>query len=669
MLILGLSGGPNLIHERIYGLDQAVFHDSACALVEDGEVLFAIEEERLNRIKHTNKFPSQSMRSCMSALDLHLSDIDLIAYYNTKEGMDNFVRRLFLSEPEAPELLDGAAFVQSLIYKALNIRVNRDVLRFVHHHYAHAASAFALSSFDSSLILTIDGEGERSSGMVMVGEGTVFRQIADFPISKSLGWFYVKTIYYLGFNAFDEYKAMGLAPYGDPAKNRGLFKEFYTLLPQGDYVLHMDKLSSLYDLVGRRRKRDEPFTQVHKDIAASLQEALEEIIFHVIRHYSQLTKQKNLCLAGGVAQNCVLNGKLLRSGLFDNIFVQPAAHDAGGALGAALYAYYQERPRAKSPTQMEHIYWGTDIGGSQSILSQLMRWKDFLIIKKSEDICRETAELLATGSVMGWVQGRSEFGPRALGNRSILADPRPPENKDRINQMVKKREAYRPFAPSVLEEYVDEFFQIPAGQKTFPFMIFIADVKEDKRAVLGAVTHVDGSARVQTVSKKNNEIFWRLIDAFHTITEIPILLNTSFNNNVEPIVDSIEDAVICYLTTKLDYLVVGDYLVTKKESRWQDYLFLKPSLAPYITLHHLKQPGSNGTHSTFLYIQNTFDSQFKISLSPEIYRILWLADGKKNLKDIMVELGETDDQKIQAVVFELIEMWAKRHIILRSAEQ
>jgi carbamoyltransferase len=666
MLVLGFNGGPYLVSESTFAFDQSALHDSACVIIEDGEVLFAIEEERLNRIKHTNKIPSRAMRSCLNALGIRLSDIDLIAFYCAKESLDSFGKWQFLRQSEAPAILDGVALLQDVFYKAMNNQVDPNKLRFVNHHYAHAASAFALSGFDNSLILTIDGEGDGSSGMVMVGEGMAFRQITAFPSSKSLGEFYVNVIRYLGFKLFDEYKSMGLAPYGDPAKYRELFKKFYTLLPQGDYTLHSRRLLSLFDIVVPRR-RGYPFTQVHKDIAASLQETIEEIVFHVVRHYSQLTEQKNLCLAGGVALNCTLNGKLLRSGLFENIFVQPAAHDAGAALGSALYAYYLERPKAKRLPQMKHVYWGTDIGGSQLILSQLTRWKDFITIKKAEDICGETAELIASGSVVGWVQGRSEFGPRALGNRSILADPRPPENKDRINQMIKKREAYRPFAPSVLEEYADEFFDIPAGQETFPFMIFTVDVKEDKRAVLGAVTHINGTARLQTVSKKTNEIFWRLINRFRTITGIPILLNTSFNNNAEPIVESIEDAMICYLTTKLDYLIVGDYVVKKKELSWQDYLLLKPSLAPHITLHQVKKLDSNGSSSTFLSIQNTFDLQFQHNLSPEIYRILYLADGERTLNDIIIELEETDHQKVQKVIFELIDMWIRRLVILIPA--
>lgn len=668
MLILGFTGGADLVQENLYRFTPGTLHDSACALIEDGKVLFAIEEERLNRIKHTNKFPCQSMRSCLAARRVRLSDIDLIAYNNSKEGVDDFGKTLFLRNLRAPELSDGAALIQSVISRALNNKVDKSKIRFVHHHYAHATSAFALSGFDSCLILTIDGIGEKSSGMVMVGEGTALRQIADFPLSKSLGKFYVNAINYLGFKQFDEYKVMGLAPYGDPARHRELFQTMYTLLPQGEYSLHADKLPLLFDVVGRRRAKDDPLTQVHKDIAAAIQETLEEIVFHVVRHHQELTKQKNLCLAGGVAQNCTLNGKLLRSGLFENVFVQPAAHDAGAAVGSALYAYYQERPTAKRAPQIEDVYWGTDIGGSQSILRQLTRWEGLLSIKKSEDICVETAELLANGNVVGWVQGRSEFGPRALGNRSILADPRPPGNKDRINQMVKKREAYRPFAPSVLEEYYGEFFDIKAGQKTFPFMIFTVDVRDDKRSVLAAVTHVDGTARVQTVSRKTNQSYWRLIYEFKKITGVPILLNTSFNNNVEPIVDSIEDAVVCYLTTQLDCLIVGDYLLKKKEASWQDYLSLKPVLSPYMVLLQQRKLGPNGSYATSSFLRNTYDEQFQHGLSSEIYRILSLADGERSLKNIIDELGETDERRIQEVVLELIDIWAQRFVILRPAE-
>jgi carbamoyltransferase len=568
-----------LIHENIYDLESHNCHDSACVLLENEKVIFAIEEERTNRIKHTNKFPFQALHSCLKNTGIKLDQVDLIAYYSSKENLDLITKRGFLNNAQVATS-DPIIFFQSLFRKGFNYEIDPAKLCFISHHHAHAMSALALSGYESSLVTTFDGEGNNCSGMVFEGEGITLKQIANIPPSKSLGFFYLYVIAFLGYGIFDEYKVMGLAPYGDPEKYRKLFQTFYTLLSKGDYVIHEDKIvSSLFNL-GIPRRKGEPFTQIHKDIAASLQENLENIVFHVLQYYKQETKQKNLCMAGGVAHNCTLNGKILRSGMFENVFVQPAAHDAGCALGAALYAYYNANPMAKKPSKLEHVYWGTDIGGSPSVLNQLMQWQYFITYDKLMNVSEQTAKLLADGYVVAWVQGRSEFGPRALGNRSILADPRPEENKERINKMVKKREGYRPFAPSVLEEDVDEFFEVPPHQKQFPFMVFVVNVREEKRKLLGAVTHIDGTARIQTVSRETNEKYYDLIQSFKKFVGVPVLLNTSFNNNVEPIVDSVQDAVVCFLTTELDYLVVGEYLVKKKEVSWKNHLSLKISLPP-----------------------------------------------------------------------------------------
>ena len=498
-----------------------------------------------------------------------------------------------------------------------------------------------------------------------ISDSTILKQIADIPESKSLGRFYDDVIGFLGYTVFDEYKVMGLAPYGNPERYRNVFQTLYTLLPNGDYVIHQDEIISLFDL-GIPRRKGEPFTQIHKDIAASLQETLENIVFHVIQYYKQETKQKNLCMAGGVAHNCTLNGKILRSGMFENVFVQPAAHDGGCALGAALYAYYNANPMAKKPSKLEHVYWGTDIGGSPSILNQLMQWQDFITFDKLMNVSEQTAKLLASGYVVGWVQGRSEFGPRALGNRSILADPRPEENKGRINKMIKKREGYRPFAPSVLEEDVDDFFEVPPNQKQLPFMIFVVNVIEEKRNLLGAVTHVDGTARVQTVSRKTNEKYWDLIHWFKKLTGVPILLNTSLNNNVEPIVDSVEDAVICFLTTGLDYLVVGEYLIKKKEVSWQNHISLKLSLPPHISLHQVKKVCKDSKFDNFFSIRNSYDTKFQVGVSGEVFRVLTLAaNSGKTVGSLLQENGETEEGKAQGIVEELIELWSQRLILLQ----
>ncbi|MBN3884986.1 MAG: nodulation protein [Nostoc sp. JL34] len=665
MLVLGISGGPELINENLYGLDEPyIGHDSASVLLENGKVIFGIEEERLNRIKHTNMFPAQSLHSCLKSHGIQLKDIDLIAYYFSKEWVELFMKKLFLAKAQVPTFLEPITLFQELLRQTLHSEVDPDKLCFVKHHYAHAMSTFILSGYENSLITTFDGLGEESSVVVFKGEGSKLEQITDFPESKSLGLFYDDVIPFLGYTFFDEYKVMGLAPYGESGRYRNLFKTFYTLLPNGDYVIHTDQIISLFDL-GMPRRKGEPFTQVHKDIAASLQEALEDIAFHVIQYYRQETKQKNLCLAGGVAHNCTLNGKILRSGMFENVFVQPAAHDAGCALGAALYAYYKAKPMAPKPSKLEHVYWGTDIGSAPSVLSQLRQWQDFIAIEELMDVSGKTAELLANDYVVGWVQGRSEFGPRALGNRSILADPRPDENKVRINKMIKKREGYRPFAPSVLEEDVDDYFEVPPNQKQLPFMIFVVNVKEDKRNLLGAVTHVDGTARIQTVSRKTNERYWDLIHSFKKLTGVPVLLNTSFNNNVEPIVDSVEDAIVCFLTTELDYLVVGEYLIKKKEVSWRNYLSFKLSLPPYFSLHQDKKFNSDGNLSNFYYISNSYNFEFQIGVSAEVFSILTSVTSEETVENILQNNDKVEEVKAQEIVHELMELWSQRLILLR----
>ncbi len=663
MLVLGLSGGLDLVHENLYSRWISLHHDSAAVLVEDGEVIFAIEEERLNRIKHTNKFPGESLRLCLKSKGIQLEEVDLIAYYNSKKKFEMRVKQLFLDNASIP-IIDSTIFLQHVFCRGLNSEIDPGKLYFVHHHHAHAMSALALSGYESSLVTTFDGQGNGVSGRVFEGEGTILKQIADIPVSNSLGIFYEKIIAFLGYSFFDEYKVMGLAPYGDPKRYRNVFQTLHTLLPNGDYVIHQDKINSLFDL-GVPRRKGEPFTQIHKDIAASLQETLENIVFHVLQYYRQETKHKNLCMAGGVAHNCTLNGKILRSGMFENVFVQPAAHDAGCALGAALYAYYNANPMAKKPSKLEHVYWGTDIGGSSSVLKKLIQWQDFIAFEKMMNVSEQTAKLLANGYVIGWIQGRSEFGPRALGNRSIIADPRPDENKGRINKMIKKREGYRPFAPSVLEEDANEFFEVPPNQKQLPFMIFVLNVRKEKRNLLGAVTHVDGTARVQTVSRKTNEKYWDLIHWFKKLTGVPVLLNTSFNNNVEPIVDSIEDAVVCFLTTGLDYLVVGEYLIKKKEVSWQNHLSLKLSLPPHISLHQVKKVCTDSKFDNLLYIGNSYDTKFQVGVSAEVFRVLTLANSEKTVGNLLHENGETEEGKAQGIVNELMELWSQRLILLQ----
>jgi len=665
MLTLGITGGLDSVYEKRY--HHQMRHDAAAVLVKDGEVVAAIEEERLNRIKHTNKAPIEAMRFCLDSYGVKIQDIDRIAIHGLDDYMNHKFRDYYLKNTELEMFMDAKALHQHLIKQAFGYDIDGEKLVFVHHHIAHAASAFAQSGFDESLVLTIDAYGDGISGMVLEGKGTTMNKIVSLSDAKSLGRYYVGVIRFLGYDLFEEYKVMGLAPYGDPSRYRRLFKFFYSLLPNGDYVIHPGHLHLLFGAVPPKRNEKNSFPQEHQDIAAALQESLEEIVFHVLKHYRQTTAQTKICIAGGVAHNCSLNGKLLYSGLFDDIFVQPASHDAGGALGAALYVANNEKPAGK-PARLDHVYWGTEVGDNDAIGSELAGWEGFVRFEKHDDIAARAARLMAEGAVIGWAQGRSEFGPRALGNRSILADPRPAKNKDLINAMVKKREGYRPFAPSVIEEATAEFFEVPQNQNEFPFMCFVLNVRPEKRELLGAITHIDGTARIQTVSKKTNPKYWELINEFGKLTGVSMLLNTSFNNNVEPIVDSVRDSVVCFLTTKLDHLIIGDYLVSKRQVDYSSYLNLVPSLPKYARLQRTKKFSTENEMVTVHEIGNTFDDRYTARVSAEVFNLLAGADKESALGVLLEAQGITDDERKRETISEIVELWARRVVALEPSE-
>jgi carbamoyltransferase len=672
MLVLGVHGGRKLEYED--NRTGFALHDSAAVLVRDGEVLSAIEEERLNRIKHTNCFPARAIRRCLSEHGLRLEDVDLIVTNHAESTLDVVSKTEFLNDPRRKGRPGGAAMLGELFRREFGVDVT-DKIRFCGHHLAHAWSAYGASGFERSLIVVLDGDGDNKSGMVLLAEGQRLIKLRVYELGQSLGNFYTEVIKLLGYNRFDEYKVMGLAPYGDPAVYAPLFEKCYRLLPGGNYSL-ADPLTFLthFDAAGfvaQARRKGEPFTRAHMDLGAALQAALEKIVMHVVGHYRKETRQSSLCLAGGVAHNCTLNGKILYSGLFENVFVQPAAHDAGGTIGAAWSVLSEQRPAAR-PRKPEHLFWGTDVPDDGEVGRELEAWGDFLTFERVGDICQRTARLVADGAVVGWVQGRSEFGPRALGNRSIIADPRPASNKLLINQMVKKREAYRPFAPSVLEEKVGEYFVVPESRTTFPFMIFVLEVREHVRELLGAVTHVDGTARVQTVSRETNPKYWDLIHEFEKITGVPIVLNTSFNNNAEPIVDSVPEAIACFLTTGLNYLAVGNYVVSKKEPTLsaEAARALVPSLPLSRRLLRRSAASADGVARLVYEIQGTANRHFSqpdIEVSAEAFLVLEAADGRKDISSLLGAAGVREAKRALEVVEELTELWARRAIDLRPA--
>ena len=644
MYILGISGNLRLVHQTSDG-DK---HDAAAVLVKDGKVVSAIEEERLNRVKHTDKFPVNAIKFVLNQQGIGFEDLDQICYYGLPAYCFDGESSLPLGEK-----------IQAIFREEFDCSLDEKKLYFVHHHIAHAVSAYYMSGFDSALVLSIDGQGDGISGMVVDARGKKTEVLEKYPVPDSLGIYYLHVIHVLGYKQFDEYKVMGLAPYGDPAVYRDLFKGFYQLLPDGKYRIDLNQVKKLYLLFPRRQK-GEPFNQDHKNIAAALQESLEEIVFHILRHFKQTTGHSNLCLAGGVAHNCTVNGKILYSGLFDRVFVQPASHDAGCALGAALYRYHELNPDAEFQ-RLQHLYWGSRLPENDELQGKLESWRDFIRFERRDNIAYAAAEQMAGGAVIGWVQGQSEFGPRALGNRSIVADPRPPENKDIINEMVKKREGYRPFAPSVMAEHAAEYYDLPCDSDHFAYMIFVVKVHEDKQKILGAVTHVDGTARIQTVSRETNPSYWRLIEEFRALTGVPVVLNTSFNNNAEPIVDSVDDAIACFLTTKLNALVIGDFLIHKKEAPPETLARLIPVVPPHNVLTHSHRYISSAQSASEFTVANNFENGYNGNLSPEVFQLLTAADGKRPLAELMNGAGVSERQ---AVLEEIRDLWAQRFVRL-----
>ncbi len=597
MKVLGYNGGVGGIYEQF-----GVGHDSSAAIVVDGEVVAACEEERFNREKHSGKFPIQAMQFCLEQAGLKsFEELDLVTYYWVfpmmfdKAGLEKRKDKLGLVDKvgawgvaTAMKAFNNmAGFGDEKTLKKFNKETGANLplekFKSVPHHLCHVASTFYESPFDESLVVTLDGSGERSSSMVVNAKGTELEVLDEVLSPNSLGLLYLWMTDFLGFQPNnDEYKVMGLAPYGDPAPHREFFRSIIDIDDDGNYEIEPNLIYKLLGsttktgvkvfppmlkkALGPARKKGEPIEQKHMDIAASLQEALEHTVLTSLERIQKKTGQRRLCLAGGVALNCTMNGKIARSGLFDEIWIHPAAHDAGTSVGGALYGWHNllGNDRHKSSRKMPYLgpSWGED-----KVKEDLREYEDKINVERLEDreLFEKVAGMIADGQVIGWYQGRMEWGPRALGNRSILADPRRDDMKDIVNHVVKLREGFRPFAPSALKEHAGEWFDL-TGLKESPFMLFIMPVKEDKRTKIPAVTHVDGSARVQTVDAKDNPRYHGLISAFYEKTGVPLVLNTSFNIKGEPIVNTPGDAVRCALGTGIDAVVVDNYIVTKTDA-------------------------------------------------------------------------------------------------------
>ena len=592
---------------RLLGI-SAFYHDSAAALIEDGRIRAAAQEERFSRKKFDDGFPHRAIGYCLDSCGLKLRDVDFVVFYDkpflkferlletyltfAPLGFSSFVKAM-------PVWLKEKLFQKRSLHadlRQLDPEFDSDKLLFTEHHQAHAASAFYPSPFDTALVLTMDGVGEWATTAVALGKGSELEFVKEMHFPHSLGLLYSAFTYYLGFRVNSgEYKLMGLAPYGEPRFRNLIRDNLIDIKPDGSFWLDMSyfnyctgltmtnsKFDRLFQMPVRRE--DEPLTQQHMDIAASAQSVLEDAVLALTRSLAAEFKERNLCLAGGVALNCVANAKILRDGRFDRIWIQPAAGDAGGAVGAALAAYFALSGSARVSNSdgdgMSGAFLGPSFDDMEIRQRLLAEGAQFDVTDDEASLLAATADALAEGRAVGWFQGRMEFGPRALGNRSILADPRSPQMQQALNLKVKYRESFRPFAPAVLAEDVEDWFELSGGS---PYMLLVADVARRHRlassqsdpplaglAKLGlprsgipAVTHVDYSARVQTVHRETNPRFHGLLTAFKRRTGCPVLVNTSFNVRGEPIAHTPEDAFRCLMGTEIDMLVIGNCILQK----------------------------------------------------------------------------------------------------------
>ncbi len=587
---------------NILGL-SAFYHDSAACLVRDGKIIAAAQQERFTRVKHDHRFPLDAINYCLKEGKITSKDLDYVVFYD--KPFIKFERLLETYVSYAPRgwasfLMAMPLWLKQKLHMPKLIRKSMDYegkIVFPEHHESHAASAFFPSPYNRAAFLTMDGVGEWTTTSFGVGEGSKVRIDYEIKFPHSLGLLYSAFTYFTGFKVNSgEYKVMGLAPYGEPKYVDAIMNELIDIKEDGSFKLNMKYFTYPYGLTmtgsefeklfdGPARKPESKLTQREMDLAKSVQVVTEEVMLRTSRHIHKLTGEKYLCMAGGVALNCVGNGRILREGPFEDIWIQPAAGDAGGALGAALFVWYQLLNNERVTDDINDLQSGSYLGPEYSD-DEIKQFLDshsypYQFLGNGDGMSR-VAELIDEGKVIGWFNGRMEFGPRALGSRSIIGDARNTQMQSQMNLKIKYRESFRPFAPSVLAEQVDKYFEL---DRPSPYMLLVADVQKgirkaikseeqklwgiDKlnvvRSEIPAITHVDYSARIQTVHKQTNPKYHELIDTFYKKSGCPVIVNTSFNVRGEPIVMSPQHAYLCFMRTEMDYLVLGHYLLDKKD--------------------------------------------------------------------------------------------------------
>ena len=566
---------------NILGLNLG--HDSSCTLIKKGKIVAACEEERYTKLKHTRTFPINAINDCLKKGKIKIRDVDIISigFLPEKYVKEFYFKQVLEDSSKIGLLKDGFNRIKENLNleKTIRTKLNyKKKIEFNSHHHSHLASAFYPSGFKNSLIMSLDGIGEFETGLVGIGRKDKIKIIfGDNKFPNSLGLIYAAVTYFLGWKSFyDEGIVMGLAPLGNykkkiPNSNKTYIQTFREIIKKKKYLNYeIDKSwityhlqrdtwlsSKFFKLFGKKRTPGSKINQHHKNIAAALQKRIEEIVISQLIILKQKYKCENLCIAGGVGLNCSLNGAIHDKKIFKKIFIKPASGDAGISYGSALVSYFKKNK--VNNFKNKDFYLGSNFSNSQ-IKKELLKHKKKLKFKLCKDITKISAKIISDKKILGWFQGAAEFGPRALGNRSILSQPFPITMKDHLNKNVKFRESFRPFAPAILDYKAKEFFQM---NQESPHMLMAVKVKKEKKKLIPAVVHVDNSSRTQTVSKKNNKRFYNLINNFYKISKIPVVINTSFNIKGQPIVNDPKDAILCFLKYNIDYLAIGDFIVEK----------------------------------------------------------------------------------------------------------
>lgn len=664
MLSLGITGHPS--GRRRYLMPPGILseqmcgdhHDAAAAIVLDGRVVVAAEEERFTRNKFDGRFPYHAIHYCLSELGIKLSELDRINYGETG-AEDSQI-------PEYSSPLLVPADIEALLCAEFGQQKFPEIT-LVPHHQSHAIATHALSGFDDSLVISYDGHGDLISTAIWTANRNsltklkAFSPLSDSMGSGSLGFLYSEPLATLGYGYGDDYKIMGLAPYGDPTHYCELFSKHFELGPKGSYDIDLDGLGDTIRKTIKPPQVPGVFNASHQHLAAAIQDIFETCAMHLLRHYQKLTGLRKLCIGGGCGQNTVFNGKLAETDLFELVFIMPGCTDASLAIGAAFKPWRAPDAPPVPANAIAHCYWGPSIEQADELATQLRPWETLLSIEYKEDIVDQAATHLAAGGTLGWMQGRMEFGPRALGNRSILADPRPASNKDLVNALIKNRESYRPFAVSICEESLSDFLDDTEVITSKAFMTSTAQVRSERRDELAAVTHINGSVRMQTVNAEQNQRYYALLERFGSLTGVPALLNTSFNSNGEPIVCTAEEGITCMLTSGLKVLAIGDYWIRKREN-WKSSLpLLKPSLPPttQVSIGNLGEtPIREGGLQHFIS-----NGIHHLPLERETAHVLCDANGLTSIDDIISTLGLSSLK--QRIADDLFSLWSKRLIFLR----